>query len=59
VEWGIRGLKSIWRKGTKCFDSTKEKYNHLFIATTLLTNFLHMHCYDFIVEIVNKHQMTQ
>jgi hypothetical protein len=41
VEWGIRGLMSKWRRLMKRFDSTKQKYNHLFRATTLLTNFLH------------------
>ncbi len=39
----------------KCFDSIKEKYNHLFKTTTLLINFLHMHFQDFKIEIFGKH----
>jgi hypothetical protein len=56
VEWGIRGLKSKWRMLMKRFDSTKQKYNHLFKATTFLTNFLHSHRQDFTIEIIGEHQ---
>jgi hypothetical protein len=37
----------------KKFDSTKLKYAHLFRATTLLINFLHMRCMDFTYEVVS------
>jgi hypothetical protein len=39
----------------KCFDSIKEKYNHLFRIVTLLTNFLHMHHQDFTIEFFGEH----
>jgi hypothetical protein len=55
MEWGIGGLKSKWKRLMKCFDSIKEKYNHLFKTTTLLINFLHMHFQDFKIEIFGKH----
>jgi hypothetical protein len=38
VEWGIGGFKFKSRRLMKCFDSTKEKYNYLFKAITLLIN---------------------
>jgi hypothetical protein len=56
VEWGIGGLKSKWERLIKIFDSTKQKYNHLFRATTLLTNFLHRCHQDFMIEIIGEHQ---
>jgi hypothetical protein len=40
----------------KKFDSTKQKYNHLFRATTLLINFLHRRRQDFTIEIIGEHQ---
>jgi hypothetical protein len=43
VEWVIGGLKSKWRRLRKRFNSTKQKYNHLFKATTFLTSFLRRH----------------
>jgi hypothetical protein len=42
----------------KIFDSTKQKYNHLFGATTLLTNFLHKCCQDFMIEVIGEHQIN-
>jgi len=39
----------------KCFDSTKEKYNHLFKVVMLLINFLHVHHQDFIIEVIGEH----
>jgi hypothetical protein len=39
----------------KRFDSTKPKYNHLFIITTIFINFLHMNCLDFTFEIIGNH----
>jgi len=48
-EWGIGGLKSKWRRLMKHFDSTKEKYSHLFRATTLLINFLYKCHQDFTI----------
>jgi len=56
VEWGIGGLKSKWKRLMKIFDSIKQKYNHLFRATTLLTNFLHRCRQDFMIEIIGEHQ---
>jgi hypothetical protein len=41
VEWGIGGLKRIWKRLMKKFDNTKPRYSHLFKFGTLLTNFLH------------------
>jgi predicted SprT family Zn-dependent metalloprotease len=38
VEWEIKGLE--WKRLMKQFNSTKDKYSHLFYATTILTNFL-------------------
>jgi len=40
----------------KQFDSTKQKYNHLLRAITLLTNFLHRHHQNFTIEIIGDHQ---
>jgi hypothetical protein len=40
----------------KRFDSTKQKYNHLFKAATLLTNFLNRRHQDFTIEIIGEHQ---
>jgi hypothetical protein len=54
VEWGIGGLKSKWRKLMKHFDSTKEKYSHLFRAC-YITNFLHKCLQDFTFEIIGEH----
>ncbi len=55
MEWGIRGLKSKWRRIMKCFDSIKQKYNHLFRIATLLINILHMHRQDFTIENFAEH----
>ncbi len=40
----------------KRFDSTKQKYNHLFRARTFLTNFLHRHHQNFMIEVIGEHQ---
>ncbi len=56
VEWGIGGLKAKWRRLMKRFDSTKKKYNHLFMATSLLINFLHRCRQNFTIEIGGEHQ---
>jgi hypothetical protein len=40
----------------KCFDSTKEKYSHFFKVVTLLIIFLHMHCQEFMFEVIGGHQ---
>jgi hypothetical protein len=40
----------------KIFDSTRQKYNHLFKATTLLTNFLHRCYHNFNREVISEHQ---
>jgi hypothetical protein len=55
MEWAIGGFKCKWRKLTKRFDFTKEKYNNLFQITTLLINFLHKHQHDFTFEVINEH----
>ncbi len=55
MQWGISGLKSKWRRLMKHFDSTKEKYSHLFITIALLTNFLHKHYQDFTIEVICEH----
>jgi hypothetical protein len=52
MEWGIGGLKGKWKCHMKKFDSTKPKYAHLFQATTLLINFLHMRCMALTYEVV-------
>jgi hypothetical protein len=52
VEWGIGGLKRKWRHLVKRFDSTKQKYAHLFRAVTRLTNFLQKRCVDLTYEVV-------
>jgi hypothetical protein len=54
VEWRIGGLKFKWRRLMKRFDSTKQNYNHLFGATTLLTNFLHRHYQNFMIIIIGE-----
>jgi hypothetical protein len=54
VEWGIGELKWKWKWLMKHFDSTKSKYNHLFCATTILTNFLHRHWMYFIYKILGN-----
>ncbi len=40
----------------KHFDSTKEKYGHLFKAVALLTNFLLKCRQDFTFEVIGEHQ---
>jgi len=40
----------------KIFNSTKQKYNHLFKVATLLTNFLHKCCQDFTIKVIGEHQ---
>jgi hypothetical protein len=42
VEWGIGVLKRKWKHFMKRFDSTKQKYSHLFQIKILLIIFLHM-----------------
>jgi hypothetical protein len=37
----------------KCFDFTKEKYNTLFQAVTIINNFLHKCHIDFTFKIIN------
>jgi hypothetical protein len=42
VEWGIVGLKWKCKRFMKHFDSTMDKYNHLFeVAISILINLLH------------------
>jgi hypothetical protein len=57
---GLNGVLEAWcpngRRLIKRFDSTKQKYNHLFKATTFLTNFLHRRHQDFTIEIIGEHQ---
>ncbi len=54
VEWGIRGLKRKWRQLMKHFDSTKDKYNNLFLATSILINLLQIyHLLNFTYEVIN------
>jgi hypothetical protein len=54
VEWGIRGLKQKWRQLMKHFDSTKDKYNNLFLATSILINLLQIyHLLNFTYEVIN------
>jgi hypothetical protein len=38
----------------KHFDITKSKYNHLFHATMILTNFLHKFQMEFTYEIIDN-----
>lgn len=40
VEWGIGGLKRKWRRLMKTFESSREKFPHLFRSAAILTNFL-------------------
>jgi hypothetical protein len=42
-------------KANETFDSTKEKYNHLFKAVALLINFLHRCRQDFTFEVIGEH----
>jgi hypothetical protein len=54
VEWGIRGLKWKWRQLMKHFDSRKDKYNNLFLATSILINLLQIyHLLNFTYEVIN------
>jgi hypothetical protein len=54
VEWGIRGLKQKWRQLMKHFDSTEDKYNNLFLATSILINLLQIyHLLNFTYEVIN------
>ncbi len=54
VEWGIKGLKRKCRWLMKHFDSTKDKYNSLFLATSILNNLLQIyHLLNFTYEIIN------
>jgi len=52
---GIGGLKSKWRRLMNCFDSTKEKYNHLLKVVAILTNLLHRCHQNFTFEIIGEH----
>ena len=50
VEWGIGGLKRKWKRLMKRFDARREKFDLLFKAAAILTNFIHrrrmdMHAY--------------
>jgi hypothetical protein len=42
-----------WKRLMKCFDFTKEKYNTLFQAITIINNFLHKCHIDFTFKIIN------
>jgi hypothetical protein len=37
----------------KSFDSTKDKYSHLFKVVVILTNFLHKCHFNFTYEVIN------
>jgi hypothetical protein len=43
-------------KADENIHSTKQKYNHLFKAATILTNFLHRCHQDFTIEVIDEHQ---
>jgi hypothetical protein len=43
-------------KADENIHSTKHKYNHLFKAATLLTNFLHRCHQDFTIGVIDEHQ---
>jgi hypothetical protein len=38
----------------KIFNLTKQEYNHIFRAITLLTNFLHKHHQDFMIKVIGE-----
>jgi hypothetical protein len=50
------GIEIKVEKTNEMFDSTNEKYKHLFKTTILLTNFIHMCHQDFVLEIIGEHQ---
>jgi hypothetical protein len=49
---GIGGLKHMWRVLMKKIDSTKGEYNHFFLVTTIVINFMHRHHMDFTYEVI-------
>jgi hypothetical protein len=52
VEWGIGGLKRMWKVLMKKIDSTKGEYNHFFPIITIVINFMHRHRMDFTYEVI-------
>jgi hypothetical protein len=42
----------------KRFDSTKQKYSHLFRVTIFLTNFLHKICMDLTYEVIGDQNVN-
>jgi hypothetical protein len=54
VEWGIGGIKRKWRRLSTRFDCTKGKFQVLFNAAALLTNFLHRRRQDFAMEVSDE-----
>lgn len=54
VEQGIVGLKWKWKRFMKSFDSTKDKYSHLFKIVVILTNFLHICHFNFTYEVISN-----
>jgi len=55
VKWDIVRFKHKWKRLMKHFDSTKEKYSHLFKVVALMINFLHKCHQDFTFEIIRKY----
>jgi hypothetical protein len=53
MEWGIGGLKHMWKVLMKKFDSIKGKYNHFFLVIIIIINFVHRNCMDFTYEVMS------
>ncbi len=52
MEWGIGGLKHMWKVLMKKIDSIKGKYNHFFLVIIIIINFVHRNCMDFTYEVI-------
>jgi hypothetical protein len=51
---GIGRLKHTWKVLMKFFDYTKGEYNHFFLVTTIVINFMHRHHMDFTYEVIGN-----
>lgn len=59
VERGIGGLEHKFWKLMKWYKALKVKYDHLFWATTLMTNYLHHRHMDFANEVIGAHIINE
>ena len=51
VEWGIGGLKRKWKIFMQTFESSRDRFPHLFRSAAILTNFLQRRRSDMTAEL--------